>query len=813
MKKFQKLEQFAQEGKDSIDIPDQLPLIPMRTNMLVYPGSVIPFYVGRDKSLNALEESIEKKNRLIFLVSQRNLEIEDPTQADLFDMGVVTQIMQLMKLPDGTFKVLVEGLVRARKTRYVEGEKFDSAEIRITVPEYRVTKTIEVLVRKVKEDTQKYFNMTKKLPPEALQALEDTSDVDRFADFVSSVLPLPLEDKQKLLEAEHPKERLEALLGYLTKEIDLLKVEEDLERKVRFKLEQNQKEYYLREKMRTIKEELDGSEEQEIVELREKVEKGNYPAFVKEKALHEIDRLEKSPTYSAESTVIRTYLDWLLELPWNEETVDEINIKQARKILDKDHFGLEEVKERILEFLAARAFSKSLKAPILCLVGPPGVGKTSLGQSLARSMGRKFVRMSLGGMRDEAEIRGHRRTYVGALPGRIIQLIKNSGVRNPVILLDEVDKMGQSFQGDPASALLEVLDPEQNANFVDHFMEVPFDLSKVIFITTANVLYTLPPALKDRLEVIEIPSYTELEKIEIAQNYLIPKILADHEMTKKIRFLPQAIRTVIQSFTREAGVRNLNRELASLVRKSALKLLEEELPSVRIDRKTALQMLGAERFFEDERLEKPYVGICTGMAWTAVGGSILHIESLFVHGKGKLILTGQLGEVMKESAQIALSVARNYCCKEDEEEGHFFSEYFDKHDLHIHVPEGAVPKDGPSAGITLAASITSSILKKPVNHMIAMTGELTLRGKILPVGGIREKVLAAYRAGIKEVILPKQNQKDLEKIPSEVKKDLRVHFASAIEEVLKFLLLNGPVSEKQKKLAEIEAETTRKAGT
>jgi ATP-dependent Lon protease len=783
MKKFQKLEQFAQEGKDAIDIPDQLPIIPMRTNMLVYPGSVIPFYVGRDKSLNALEESIEKKNRLIFLVSQKNLELEEPTKEDLFEMGVVTQVMQLMKLPDGTFKVLVEGLVRARKISYLEGEKFDSAVIKIVVSEYKVTKALEAMVRKVKEDTQKYFNMTKKLPPEALQALEDTSDTDRFADFVSSILPLPLEDKQRLLEAEEPKRRLESLMEYLTKEIDLLKMEEDLERKVRFKLEQNQKEYYLREKMRTIKEELDGSEDQEIVELRDKVEKGGYPAFVMEKALHEIERLEKSPAYSAESTVIRTYLDWLLGLPWNEETIDEIDIKRARKILDKDHFGLEEVKERILEFLAARAFSKSLKAPILCLVGPPGVGKTSLGQSLARAMGRKFVRMSLGGMRDEAEIRGHRRTYVGALPGRIIQLLKNSGVKNPVILLDELDKMGQSFQGDPASALLEVLDPEQNANFVDHFVEVPFDLSKVIFITTANVLYTLPPALKDRLEVIEIPGYTEQEKIKIAQNYLVPKILSEHNMEGKVQILPQSIRTIIGSFTREAGVRNLNRELSGLVRKSALKMLENKLENYRIDKKAVFQMLGAEKYFEDQRLEKPYVGICTGMAWTAVGGSVLQIESLFVQGSGKLILTGQLGDIMKESAQIALSVARNYC-------GGDSRDYFEKHDLHVHVPEGAVPKDGPSAGITLAVSIASSILKKPVKNLVAMTGELTLRGKVLPVGGIREKVLAAYRTGIKTIVLPKQNQKDTEKIPQEVMDDIRIHFVNTIEEVFKAVMID-----------------------
>lgn len=784
MKKFQKLEQFAQEGRDSIDIPDNLPIIPMRTNMLVYPGSVIPFYVGRDKSLNALEDSIEKKNRLIFLVSQKKLDMDDPTKDDLFDIGVVSQVMQLMKLPDGTFKVLVEGLVRARKLKYIEGEKLDLVDIQLMIPNYKLTKAMEVMIRKVKEDAQRYFNMTKKLPQEALQALEDTSDPDRFADFVASILPLPLDDKQAMLEAEHPRDRLELLMQYLTREIDVLKMEEDLERKVRTKLEQNQKEYYLREKMRTIKEELDGSEEQEIIEYTEKVEKGNFPVFVKEKALHEIERLEKSPAYSAESTVIRTYLDWLLTLPWENETTDEIDIHKARKILDKDHFGLQEVKQRILEFLAARAFSKGLKAPILCLVGPPGVGKTSLGQSLARAMGRKFTRMSLGGMRDEAEIRGHRRTYVGALPGRIIQLIKNSEVRNPVILLDEVDKMGQSFQGDPASALLEVLDPEQNSNFVDHFMEVPFDLSRVIFITTANVLYTVPPALKDRLEVIEIPGYTQMEKLTIARNFLIPKILQDHNMLKKVKILPLAIQTVIESFTREAGVRTLNRELASIVRKSALKMLEEKREKIQIDPKMVLRMLGTEKFFEDERLEKPMIGVCTGMAWTAVGGSILQIESLFITGKGKLILTGQLGDVMKESAQIALSVARNSCQKEE-------SDYFEKHDLHIHVPEGAVPKDGPSAGITMAISIISSILKKPAKNLLAMTGELTLRGKVLPIGGVREKVLAAYRTGIKEIILPKNNQKDTEKIPEEVLKDLVIHYVSNIEEVQKIALIEN----------------------
>ncbi len=782
MSKFQKLEEFATDGKESVEIPDNLPVIPMRTNMLVYPGSIMPFYVGREKSLNALEESIERKNRLVFLVAQIDPSNEDPEEEDIFKIGVVAQIIQLMKLPDNSFKVLVEGLSRAKVNSEFKDENYLSLDIDVQISRFRKTKSLEVLIKKVSESTRKYFNITKKLPTEALQSLEDTSDADRFADFVSSIMPFSLEEKQELLETVHPKKRLELLLQLLTRELDLLKIEEDLEKKVRGKLEQNQKEYYLREKMKTIKEELEGNGDAEIIEYREKVESGNYPDYVKEKAFHEIDRLERSPAYSAESTVIRTYLDWILDLPWYEESEDIIDIKSARNTLDNDHYGLEEVKERILEYLAARAFSKGLKAPILCLVGPPGVGKTSLGNSLAKAMNRKFTRMSLGGMRDEAEIRGHRKTYVGAMPGRIMQLIKNSGVKNPLILLDEIDKLGQSFQGDPASALLEVLDPEQNNSFVDHFLELKFDLSKVIFVTTANVLYTIPPALRDRMEVIEIPGYTEIEKMHIAKDYITPKILEEHSMESNLKITQGAVKKIIQNYTREAGVRNLQREIASVVRKSALKLLEENLNEFSVKAVDIPKMLGPEKFQSDVKLDKPQIGITTGLAWTAVGGTTLQIETLFHPGKGRIILTGQLGDVMKESAQIALSLSKNIC------EGILEEDFFEKHDLHMHVPEGAVPKDGPSAGITITTSIISSIKKLPVRNDVAMTGEISLRGKVFPIGGVREKVLAAFRLGIKEIILPKDNKKDTIKIPEEVRSKVKFYFVEDISEVLKIAI-------------------------
>jgi ATP-dependent Lon protease len=782
MAKFKALEDFASEGKGSEDIPEILPVIPMRTNMLVYPGSVIPFYIGREKSLNSLEESIEKKNRFLFLCSQKDIQENEPKEVDLFTHGVVARVMQLMKLPDNSFKVLVEGVVRGKIVDGLQDGESLSAKVEILKVNYRNTKALEVLIRKVRDEARKFFQYTRRIPNEALQALEGTEDADKFADLVASILPLKLDEKQVLLEIVHPKNRLELLLEILLRENELLKIEEDLEKKVKGKLEQNQKEYYLREKMKTIKEELDGTGDPEIMELKEKIDAAELPPEVEEKALKQLERLEKSPTFSAESTVIRSYIDWLIEMPWNSESDDIIDIKKARAVLDTDHYGLEDVKKRILEYLAARSFSKGLKAPILCLVGPPGVGKTSLGKSLAKAMNRKFVRMSLGGLRDEAEIRGHRRTYVGALPGRIIQLIREAGVKNPLILLDEIDKLGQSFQGDPAAALLEVLDPEQNKTFTDHYLEVEFDLSKVIFITTANVIYTIPGALRDRMEVIEISGYTKVEKEKIATGYLIPEILEEHNMTDKVNITPYALSQIIDGYTREAGVRNLKRELASVVRKTALELLENDLDKKKIRKKDVEELLGPPKFLEDERLKKPEIGITTGLAWTAVGGTVLQVEALFQPGKGHIHMTGQLGDVMKESAQIALSLARVRCQEDCDEK------FFEKHDIHLHVPEGAVPKDGPSAGVTLITSIVSCLKNKPVRNDIAMTGEISLRGKVFPIGGVKEKVLAAYRIGIHEVILPAANEKDLYKIPKEIREKITFHFVENVDEVLQIAL-------------------------
>jgi ATP-dependent Lon protease len=782
MAKFKALEDFASEGKGSEDIPEILPVIPMRTNMLVYPGSVIPFYIGREKSLNSLEESIEKKNRFLFLCSQKDIQENEPKEVDLFTHGVVARVMQLMKLPDNSFKVLVEGVVRGKIVDGLHDGESLSAKVEILKVNYRNTKALEVLIRKVRDEARKFFQYTRRIPNEALQALEGTEDADKFADLVASILPLKLDEKQVLLEIVHPKNRLELLLEILLRENELLKIEEDLEKKVKGKLEQNQKEYYLREKMKTIKEELDGTGDPEIMELKEKIDAAELPPEVEEKALKQLERLEKSPTFSAESTVIRSYIDWLIEMPWNSESDDIIDIKKARAVLDTDHYGLEDVKKRILEYLAARSFSKGLKAPILCLVGPPGVGKTSLGKSLAKAMNRKFVRMSLGGLRDEAEIRGHRRTYVGALPGRIIQLIREAGVKNPLILLDEIDKLGQSFQGDPAAALLEVLDPEQNKTFTDHYLEVEFDLSKVIFITTANVIYTIPGALRDRMEVIEISGYTKVEKEKIATGYLIPEILEEHNMTDKVNITPYALSQIIDGYTREAGVRNLKRELASVVRKTALELLENDLDKKKIRKKDVEELLGPPKFLEDERLKKPEIGITTGLAWTAVGGTVLQVEALFQPGKGHIHMTGQLGDVMKESAQIALSLARVRCQEDCDEK------FFEKHDIHLHVPEGAVPKDGPSAGVTLITSIVSCLKNKPVRNDIAMTGEISLRGKVFPIGGVKEKVLAAYRIGIHEVILPAANEKDLYKIPKEIREKITFHFVENVDEVLQIAL-------------------------
>ncbi|HOI34704.1 MAG TPA: endopeptidase La [Mesotoga infera] len=782
--KFELLEKAAIRSERKIEIPDILPAIPTRTNMLIYPSSVMPLYVGREKSLSALEESIGKYDQLVFLVSQRDITKEEPELGDLFEVGTIGRIVQLMKMPDGNYKILVEGLARAKISGVVEEENALIVKLESLKSRARKSKMLEALVRKVKELTQKYVSMSRRFPEEALMALEDTSNADKFADFVSSIVPFALEEKQKLLEEVEPVERLKTLMELLSREIEILSLEEELDKRVKEKIEQGQKEYYLREKMRAIQEELEGEEDEEIKELKERAASPDLSDEVREKAEQEISRLEKMSPYSAEATVVRTYLDWLLNLPWSQETEDEIKIKDVRRTLDSNHYGLQDVKERILEFLAARKYSEKLRAPILCLVGPPGVGKTSLGRSVAEAMGRKFGRISLGGMRDEAEIRGHRRTYVGALPGRIMQMIRKLGSKNPVIVLDEVDKMGISFQGDPASALLEVLDPEQNSNFTDHFLEVPFDLSRVLFITTANVLYSIPDALRDRMEVIEIPGYTESEKYHIAKDHILPKLLDEYNMKDgSFKITRSAIKGTIRDYTREAGVRQLDRNLGKIIRKAILKMAEGE-GSINVGVNDLGEFLGIPLFKDSDFRKKPEVGVVTGLAWTPVGGEIMYIEVLPVPGKGKLIITGQLGDVMKESAQIATSLAKKLC------DGEKYADIFEKRDFHIHVPEGAVPKDGPSAGITLTTAFISAVSGRKVRNDIAMTGEITLRGKVLPIGGLKEKLMAAYRSQMKTVIIPLANKRDLEKVPEEIKSRLEFVFVEDILEVLQVALLD-----------------------
>ncbi len=785
--KFQLLEEAAASSDKKTRIPDSLPAIPTRTNMIVYPSSVMPMYVGRDKSLGALEESLAKHNQLIFLISQREITNDDPSVDELYSVGTVSRIVQLMKMPDGNYKILVEGLARAKIESVVEEERILVFKLGIIRSKYRKSKMLEALVRKVKELAYRYVTMSRRFPDEALVALEDTSNPEKFADFVSSLMPFPLEQKQRLLELSPPKDRLGFLLELLTKEVQILSLEEELDKRVKDKIEQGQKEYYLREKMRAIQEELEGEEDVEIKELKQTVEEGDYPTEVIEKARQEILRLERMSTYSPEATVVRTYLDWLLNMPWQKSTEDGLDLRHVRECLDRNHYGLTDVKERILEFLAARQFSKNLRAPILCLVGPPGVGKTSLGRSIADAMGRKFGRISLGGMRDEAEIRGHRRTYIGALPGRIIQLIRKLGTNNPVLVLDEVEKMGVSFQGDPASALLEVLDPEQNDSFADHFLEVPFDLSRVIFITTANVLHTVAPALQDRMEVIHIPGYTDSEKLHIAVDHIVPKLYGEYSIAKSdLSITKGAIKRIIREYTREAGVRNLDKNLSKTIRKALVKLSEGD-KGIRVTAYNLEEYLGAATFKDSDFRKKPEVGVATGLAWTAYGGEIMYIEVLPVPGRGKLFTTGQLGEVMKESAQIAISLARKLCDEADQ------ATAFEKMDFHIHVPEGAVSKDGPSAGIALSTAIVSAVTGSPVRHDIGMTGEITLRGKVLPIGGLKEKLMAAYRAGLEAVIIPSANKKDLEKISDEIKSKLQFIFVDDVRQVLRECLVKKSV--------------------
>ncbi|MDD2430493.1 MAG: endopeptidase La [Firmicutes bacterium] len=760
---------------------EEWPLMPLR-GMLVYPGMVTPLEVGRERSINALEQAMVDDRKLI-LVAQKEARVKEPETDDIYDIGTMVEIKQLLKLPEGHIRILVEGLSRVKVHHLVQIEPYYTAKVEILDIDESIDKETEALMRSASTFFEKYVKLSKKLPLEVVAALDDIKEPGKLADNIASQLAIRIEDKQQALATFDVKERLELLNVLLSRELEILELEKNISSRVRRQMDKSQRDYYLREQLRAIRQELgeDDDKAEELDEYREKIEKLALSADTKEKALKEVSRLEKMPPGTAEAVVVRNYLDWIIALPWKTETKDNIDIVKAENILDADHYGLDKIKERILEFLAVRKLTKSMKGPILCLVGPPGVGKTSLAKSVARALNRKFVRFSLGGVRDEAEIRGHRRTYVGALPGKIIQSMRDAKSKNPVILLDEVDKMSSDFKGDPASALLEVLDPEQNNAFQDHFLEVPFDLSRVMFITTANNAAAIPQPLWDRMEVIEIPGYTELEKLEIALRHLMPKQLEAHGLKAgDVEISKAAVLTIIREYTKEAGVRSLERTLASLYRKAAKEIVLGKEKPVRISRSSLEKYLGVRHYTFGLAETEDKVGVATGLVWTPVGGDIVSIEVSIVPGKGGLTLTGKLGDVMKESAQAALSYIRYRA-----EDLGIDLDFHKTKDIHIHVPEGAVPKEGPSAGITMATALVSALSEKPVRWDIAMTGEITLRGRVLPIGGLKEKLLGAQRAGIKTVLIPKTNERDLKEVPKEILKGLTVIPVGHMDEVLK----------------------------
>ncbi|KJS19358.1 MAG: DNA-binding protein [Clostridiaceae bacterium BRH_c20a] len=759
----------------------QLPVLPLR-GVLVFPYMVIHLDVGRAKSIHAIEEAMIQ-DKQIFLATQKEAETDEPSEDDIYKVGCVAEIKQMLKLPGGTIRVLVEGLQRAKAIKIVATDPYFRAEIE-EYEEELSEKSIEVeaLMRSVNFQFEQYVKLSKKIPAETVIAVVTLDDPGRLADVIASHLTLKISDKQQILEAIGIKERLEKLYSILTRELEILELERKISSRVRKQMEKTQKEYYLREQLKAIQKELGEKDERaaEVDELREKIAEAKLPEEVEQKAQKEVDRLEKMPPMVAEASVVRNYLDWLLALPWQEYTEDRLDINLAEGILDEDHYGLKKAKERILEFLAVRQLAKKIKGPILCLIGPPGVGKTSLAKSIARALERKFVRISLGGVRDEAEIRGHRRTYVGAMPGRIVQGIRNAGSNNPVFLLDEIDKMSTDFRGDPSAALLEVLDPEQNSTFSDHFIEVPFDLSNVMFVTTANVIYNIPRPLLDRMEVIRISGYTEEEKVAIAEKYLLPKQKREHGLNDEmLQVSDNTLLQIVRLYTREAGVRNLEREIAAICRKAAKEIVNNADKKVRVTVQNLPNYLGIPRYRYGTTEKDNEIGVATGLAWTEVGGEILQIEVSLLAGKGKLLLTGKLGEVMKESAQAGFSYIRSKA-----KELNIEDDFHEKYDIHIHVPEGAIPKDGPSAGITMATALASALSKKKIRKDVAMTGEITLRGRVLPVGGIKEKVLAAHRAGSKIIILPQENEKDLEDIPANIKRKLEFILAEHMDEVL-----------------------------
>jgi ATP-dependent Lon protease len=762
-----------------------LPLLPLR-GILVFPYMVIHLDVGRTKSVQAVEEAMIQ-DKLIFLTTQKEAQTDEPGEDDIFQIGTVAEDKQLLKLPGGTIRVLVEGIARAKVRRFIFEEPYFQVEIEQYSEDFQKNSEIEALMRSLVYQFEQYVKLSKRIPPETVVSVVNLEDPGRLADVTASHLTLRIDEKQDILEAVDIVKRLEKLCSIVARELEIVELERKINIRVRKQMEKTQKEYYLREQMKAIQKELGEKDERmaEGEELREKIAEAKFPKEVEEKALKEVERLEKMPPMAAEATVVRNYLDWLISLPWNKGTRDRLDLKAADKILEEDHYGLHEVKERILEYLAIRKLAKKMKGPIICFVGPPGVGKTSLGRSIARALERKFIRMSLGGVRDEAEIRGHRRTYVGAMPGRVIQGIRQAGSKNPVFLLDEVDKMSMDFRGDPSAALLEVLDPEQNNTFSDHYIEAPFDLSNVMFITTANIQQNIPRPLQDRMEIIHLSGYTEEEKLQIAIRHLLPKQIKEHGLSKEmLRISENTLRKIIREYTRESGVRNLERQIAAICRKTARQVVTDKIKGIHVTTLNLNQFLGTARFRYGVAELDDQVGVATGLAWTEVGGDTLAIEVTVYKGTGKLTLTGKLGDVMKESAQAGYSYIRSRAGELNIDE-----DAYDKQDIHIHIPEGAIPKDGPSAGISMASALASAITGRKVRHDVAMTGEITLRGRVLPVGGIKEKVLAAHRAGIKTIILPSDNKKDLDDIPKKVKDKINFILVDHMDQVLESALM------------------------
>ncbi len=776
-----------QQGKGSqVEIPDVLPLLAIR-DIVIYPYMMLPLFVGRDMSIRAVDESLAR-DRLIFLVSQKNSAEDNPKPSEINRVGTVASIMRMLKLADGRVKILVQGLSKGEIESYTRERPFFEVKIRKALEPSRqeIPVEVEALMRNVKEKIEQILNL-KNLPPEIVMVTDNITDPGVLADLVASNLRLKIEQSQGVLEIFDSVDRLKKVNDLLTHELELSTMQARIQNQAKDEMTKTQRDYFLREQLKQIQQELGEADErtEEINELRKQIEKSKMPPEVKKESKKQLKRLEQMHPEFSEASLVRTYLDWLVELPWSKKTKDNLNIQKAKKVLDEDHYNLEKIKERILEYLAVNKLRRKIKGPILCFVGPPGVGKTSLGKSIARALGRNFARISLGGLRDEAEIRGHRRTYVGALPGRIIQGIKQAGSNNPIFMLDEIDKVGTDFRGDPSAALLEVLDPEQNHAFSDHYLNLPFDLSNVLFICTANFLDPVPPALADRMEVLQLSGYTNEEKVEIARRFLIPKQLEDNGISSNyLEISADALLRVIAQYTKEAGLRNLERELASMCRKVARKIAEGKKELTRVTRANLHLFLGPPKFLPETEQEEHEIGVATGLAWTSAGGEMLYVEASLSKGRGNLTLTGQLGDVMKESAQAAVSYARSQAKILGIE-----ADFYQKLDIHIHVPAGAIPKDGPSAGITMATALISALTRRPVSRDVAMTGEITLRGRVLPVGGLKEKCLAAFRAGVRTIVVPDRNHKDLDDIPKPLRRKLNVILAKNMSDVLKAALL------------------------